>query len=73
MSNKPDFTQMTSSELRVYVLDHREDQEALQTFVDKRRAENPNPRVYQPGDDFKTAIAEHLESLRQKNQVEGDR
>jgi hypothetical protein len=55
------------------VLDHREDQEALQTFVDKRRAENPNPRVYQPGDDFKAAIAEHLESLRKKNQTEGDR
>jgi hypothetical protein len=73
MSNKPDFTRMSSSDLRTYVLDHREDQEALQTFVDKRRAENPNPRVYQPGDDFKAAIAEHLESLRRKNQVEGDR
>jgi hypothetical protein len=73
MSTKPDFTQMTSSDLRVYVLDHREDQEALQAFVDKRRVENPNPRSYQPGDDFKAAIAEHLEHLQRQNQDKGDR
>ena len=61
MSVKPDFTAMTTPELRAYVLAHRDD-EALHIYLDKRHAENPNARVYQPEDDVADAIANYLKS-----------
>jgi hypothetical protein len=33
--SKPDFKTMSRAELRKYVLEHREDNEAFQTYVDK--------------------------------------
>ena len=41
MSVKPDFTIMTTLELRAYILANGDDEEALQTYLDKRHAENP--------------------------------
>jgi hypothetical protein len=35
ISVKPDFTTMTMLELRAYVLAHRDNEEALQTYLDK--------------------------------------
>ncbi|BAU12913.1 hypothetical protein LEP3755_34480 [Leptolyngbya sp. NIES-3755] len=63
MSAKPDFNSMTQSELRAYVLDHRDDDEALHAFIDKRRAENPPSRKYGAGDDISAAIDEYLKQL----------
>ncbi|MGV0024601.1 DUF6887 family protein [Phormidesmis priestleyi] len=65
MSMKPDFAAMTTLELRAYVLAHREDQDALQAYLDKRHSENPGSRVYQPEEDVSEAIAEYLENKRQ--------
>ncbi|MEM8779463.1 MAG: hypothetical protein AAGF26_11455 [Cyanobacteria bacterium P01_G01_bin.49] len=35
MNKKPDFQAITSQELRRYVLSHRDDDEALNAYVDK--------------------------------------
>ncbi|QZZ22764.1 hypothetical protein J5X98_10620 [Leptothermofonsia sichuanensis E412] len=64
MSVKPDFATMTALELRAYVLAHRDDEEALQAYLDKLHIENPNSRVYKPDDDVAEAIAEYLKDKR---------
>jgi hypothetical protein len=66
MNTKPDFTQMSSSDLRAYVLEHRTDQEALQAYVDKRQVENPVRRKYSPNDNISGAIDDYLKSLDEK-------
>jgi hypothetical protein len=66
MSVKPDFATMTTSQLRAYVLEHRENQEALQAYLDRRHAENPNSRVYQAEDDVSEAITAYLERKSQQ-------
>lgn len=62
MSMKPNFAMMTTQQLRAYVLEHRNDEEALQTYLDRRRSENPNSRVYKAEDDVSAAIAEYLKN-----------
>ncbi len=42
--SKPEFTSMTRAELRQYILDHREDEQALQIYID--RFQNPNNRIF---------------------------
>ena len=66
MSVKPDFATMTALELRAYVLTHRDDDEALQAYLDKRHRENPNSRVYTPDENVAEAIAEYLKDQRQQ-------
>lgn len=66
MNVKPDFAMMTTPQLRAYVLDHRADEKALQAYLDRRRSENPNSRVYKADDDIAEAIAEYLESKKQQ-------
>ncbi|KAM3096219.1 DUF6887 family protein [Phormidesmis sp. 146-12] len=51
--NKPNFAEMTKAELRVYVLEHRNDDEAFHAFMDKVYA---SPRV-------KVRSMEHLVEL----------
>jgi hypothetical protein len=64
MSAKPDFATMTSSDLRTYVLDHRQDQDALQAYLDKRRDEGKGSKTYGADDDVSTAIDEYLAKMR---------
>lgn len=66
MSVKPDFTVMTTQELRAYVLEHRDNEEALHAYLDRRHSENPNSRVYKAEDNVSEAIAEYLENKRQQ-------
>ncbi|PZV05169.1 MAG: hypothetical protein DCF22_24855 [Leptolyngbya sp.] len=66
MSVKPDFAMMTTLQLRAYVLEHRDQEEALQAYLDRRRSENPNSRVYKAEDDVTEAIADYLKSKRQQ-------
>lgn len=40
---KPDFSQMSRQELRAYILDRRDDDEAIETLI---RMGNPNSPVY---------------------------
>ncbi len=43
---KLDFHAMGKKELRAYVLAHKEDLEAFNTFVDRLKADNPNSILY---------------------------
>ena len=63
MSIKPDFATMTTIELRAYVLEHRDDEEALHAYLDKLHTKNPSSRVYKPKDSVTEAIAEYLKNI----------
>ncbi len=61
MNVKPDFEKMTQIELRAYVLAHRNEDEALSAYLDKRRIENQPSRTYGANDDVSAAIDEFLQ------------
>jgi hypothetical protein len=67
MNTKPDFATMHKLELRNYILEHREDEEALHAYLDRLNTENPVEQIYQPEDDVGEAIAEYMnrESLKE--------
>lgn len=60
---KPNFQAMSRSELRTYVLRHRQDQEAFNALMDKVHAENPNPTWHNREE--LTLLPELLSELRQ--------
>ena len=62
MSLKPDFATLTTQQLREYVLAHREDNDALQVYLQRRRSENQPSRVYTAQDDVGEAIASYLQT-----------
>ena len=64
MSIKPNFTTMTATELRAYVLAHREEEEALHAYLDKLHAENRGSQIYNPDDNVADAIAEYLKNKK---------
>lgn len=66
MSVKSNFEMMTKTQLRAYILEHREDEEALHAYLDKLHAENPNPQVYSPEDNVSEAIAEYVKHRKQR-------
>lgn len=66
MSAKPDFATMNTVELRAYVLEHRDDEEALHAYLDKLHAKKPRSRVYKPEEDVAEAIAEYLKGKEQQ-------
>ena len=66
MSAKPNFSAMTTPEMRAYVLEHRDDQSALQALLDKLHSDNPNPRTYGPNDNISEAISAYLENKTQQ-------
>ncbi|MEG3435777.1 hypothetical protein V0288_01475 [Pannus brasiliensis CCIBt3594] len=43
---KPDFDAMSVTELKAYVLDHKQDTEAFYRLVDRLEAENPDSPWY---------------------------
>lgn len=55
---------MTATELRAYVLAHRNEEEALHAYLDKLHAENQGSRVYKPEDNVADAIAEYLKNRK---------
>ena len=64
MSIKPNFTTMTTTELRAYVLAHRDEEEALHAYLDKLHAENRGSQIYKPDDNVADAIAEYLKNRK---------
>ncbi|OUL18558.1 MULTISPECIES: hypothetical protein [unclassified Nostoc] len=68
--SKPDFTTMTRPEFRQYILEHREDEEALQIYID--RFQNPNAKVYpapkslEDLENFPEIHRQHLEQQRKQ-------
>jgi hypothetical protein len=61
---KPNFNVMTKSELRAYMLEHREDIEAVEALADRIYA-NPNPQWYPPEDTWK--IVDLIQDFKQIN------
>ncbi|MBR8832838.1 MAG: hypothetical protein DSM106950_02040 [Stigonema ocellatum SAG 48.90 = DSM 106950] len=62
--NKPDFATMTRPEFRQYILEHREDDEAVSVYLE--RFQNPNAKLYPPpksdyDPSVEMALREHLE------------
>lgn len=59
----PDPTHLSLSELKAYVLEHRDDQEAFHALMDRIDAQ-PVDKVFTPGDldRFPELLAEHLQS-----------
>ncbi len=43
MTTQPNFQQMPITQLKAYVLAHRNDDEAFHVYIDRRRAASPNP------------------------------
>jgi hypothetical protein len=69
---KPDFKAMSRKELRTYILEHRDDNEAFYAYMDKLNTEGtwiefPAPKTI---DDLKH-FPELLEQHRKKQQEEG--
>jgi hypothetical protein len=60
MSAKQNLITMSKNELRAYVLQHRDDQEALQAYLDKVHAENPNSRIHTPEESVSDALSQYL-------------
>ena len=60
MSGKKNLETMSKSELRNYVLQHRENEEALQAYLDKVHAQNPISQIYTPEENVSDALAQHL-------------
>jgi hypothetical protein len=62
----PDFATMTRPQFRQYILEHREDSEALSIYLE--RFQNPNAKVYPPtgldDPELEKALREHLEQRR---------
>ena len=66
---KPNFATMTKTEIRAYILEHRDDQEAVQAFFDKIYADDPNPKYYGPDDNISEIISEYIEKKRQQGSL----
>jgi hypothetical protein len=64
MSTKPDFATMTTIDLRAYLLQHRDDEEALHVLIDKLKANSSSTRVYSPEDNIADALTEHMQSVQ---------
>lgn len=66
--SKPDFTSLTRSELRQYILENREDEEALQIYVDRFQSPNnkifPAPQTIEDLENFPELHQQHLEQRR---------
>jgi phosphoketolase len=61
MSTKQNLMMMSKHELRAYVLQNRDDEEALQVYLDKVATENPNSHIYGPDENVSDALARYLE------------
>ncbi|MEC4881698.1 MAG: hypothetical protein SAL70_10170 [Scytonema sp. PMC 1070.18] len=68
--NKPDFTTMPRAELRQYILDHREDDEAFQIYLDRFTSEDAiifsAPQSIEDLENFPELHRQNLERLRKQ-------
>jgi hypothetical protein len=66
MSGKQNLMTMTKNELRNYVLQHQEDEEALQVYLDRMQIENPNSHIHSPEENVGDALALYLDNQKQQ-------
>jgi uncharacterized protein (DUF39 family) len=69
--SQPDFMLMTRAEFRQYLIEHREDEEALQIYIDRFQFANnkvfPAPQTLEDLDNFPELYQQHFE--QQRNQA----
>ena len=68
--SKPNFDAMSKAELRAYVIEHQDDQEAFYTFVDRLTAK-PSSVVYPASmtpEEIHQAVLDHIEQKRKSSQ-----
>ena len=67
---KPDFTTMHRAEFRQYILNHREDDEAFQIYLDRFTSEDavifPAPQSIEDLENFPELHQQNLERLRKQ-------
>jgi hypothetical protein len=63
--NRPDFSVMTDTELRTYVLSNREDKEAFYAYVD-RMATRPPLAIIEPEDWSEERMQQILTEMGQR-------
>jgi hypothetical protein len=66
----PDFTQMDEQALRTYVLQHRDDEEAFQAFLDRARS-RPPLAVQEPGEPLPPEVMERIQRQERTPRGEG--
>jgi hypothetical protein len=62
MSPKQNLNSMSKSELRAYVLQQRDDEEALQAYLDKVQTENASSRIYSAEESVSDALSQYIEN-----------
>lgn len=66
--SKPDFMSMTRGELRKYILEHREDEEAFQIYLDRFTSSDavifPAPQTIEDLENFPQLHQQHLDQRR---------
>ena len=69
--SKPDFSSITRAEFRQYILDYRDDTEALSIYLERFKSPDskvfPAPQTIEDLENFPEIHREHLE--RQRNQA----
>ena len=68
--SKPNFDAMNKAELRAYVIEHQDDQEAFYAFVDRLTAK-PSSVVYPASmtpEEIHQAVLEHIEKKRESTE-----
>lgn len=67
---KPDFMTIPRAELRQYILDHREDEQAFQTYLNRFTSEDavvfPAPQSIEDLENFPELHKQNLEKLRKQ-------
>ncbi|MBD2774780.1 DUF6887 family protein [Iningainema tapete] len=66
--SKPNFMSMTRAQLRQYILEYREDEEALQIYIDRFQSANskvfPAPQTIEDLENFPELHQQYLEQRR---------
>jgi N-acyl-D-aspartate/D-glutamate deacylase len=65
---KPNFSQMTHQDLRAYVLDHRDDDDAIEALIKRRNPNSPKYRFPKTDED----LTEMEKILKEKLDASGE-
>lgn len=68
---KPDFDAMSRKELRAYILEHREDEDAFRVYMDRVTAEPPTeiypaPQSIDDLNNFPQLLAKHRQQRKEE-------
>lgn len=64
---KPDFNEMTRKELKAYVLENREDDEAIEILIRTFKSDGPSYPCPQTEEEFQEMQAMFLSKIKNRN------